>query len=274
MANTIGRYEVLDRLGTGGMAEVYLGRDPYMQRQVAIKLLSPALNTDQEVRRRFEQEAVVIAALEHSYIVPIYDFGYFGDQPFIVMRYMKGGSLKERIQDFGPLPLANAARIIERMASALDESHSRGYFHRDVKPDNILLDQQGGTYLSDFGLVKIVLGDHSGTKGKWFAGTPDYMSPEQVHGRKPVGAWSDVYALAISLFEILSGKLPFDDKNPMRLMMKHVQEPIPSIRTVIPTIDRGIEAVLMQAMAKEPEQRYQSAMEFSDAISGFAYQFG
>src|SRR5687768_8271661 len=218
MANSIGRYEVLDRLGSGGMAEVHRGRDPYMQRQVAVKVLSPSLNADQEVRRRFEQEAVVIAALEHSYIVPIYDFGYYGDQPFIVMRYMAGGSLKERLQDFGPLPLANAAKIIERMALALDEAHSRGLIHRDVKPDNILLDKQGGTYLSDFGLVKIILGDHSGTKGKWFAGTPDYMSPEQVHGRKPVGAWSDVYSLAISLFEMLSGQLPYIDKNPMRLM--------------------------------------------------------
>jgi eukaryotic-like serine/threonine-protein kinase len=274
MANLVGRYEVQDKLGEGGMAEVYLARDPYMQRQVAIKLLSPSLNTDQEVRRRFEQEAVVIAALEHSYIVPIYDFGYYGDQPFIVMRYMAGGSLKERLQNYGPLSLANAARIIERMASALDEAHSRGYFHRDVKPDNILLDQQGGTYLSDFGLVKIVLGDHSGTKGKWFAGTPDYMSPEQIHGRKPVGAWSDVYALAVSLFEMLSGQLPYIDKNPMRLMMKHVQEPTPSIRSVMPTVDRGVEAVLLQAMAKEPEHRHQSAIQFSEAVSGFAFQYG
>src|ERR1043166_4097972 len=126
MSDKIGRYEVIERVGAGGMAEVYLGRDPYMQRQVAIKVLSPALNTDEEVRKRFEREAVVIAALEHSYIVPIYDFGYFGEQPYIVMRYMAGGSLKERLDDYGRLPLPQAAKIIERMAEALDVAHNRG----------------------------------------------------------------------------------------------------------------------------------------------------
>jgi serine/threonine protein kinase len=267
MAELIGRYEVLEKLGAGGMAEVYLGRDPYMQRQVAIKLIAPALAADPEVHRRFEREAVVIAALEHSYIVPVYDFGYVGEQPYLVMRYMTGGSLKERIEDYGALPLDSAVMIIERMASALDEAHSRGIVHRDLKPDNMLLDHQGGTYLSDFGLVKILIGNDSGTKGNFFAGTPAYMSPEQVHGKFPIDARSDVYALAMSLFEMLTGQQPYADSNAMKLMMKQVNEPVPSLAAFNPSLDPRLDVVLQRALAKTPDARYDSVLAFADAVA-------
>src|SRR5688572_29063584 len=266
MADTIGRYEVLEKLGAGGMAEVYLGRDPYMQRQVAIKVMSPALAADQEVHKRFEREAVVIASLEHSYIVPVYDFGYVGEQPYLVMRYMSGGSLKEHIEDYGALPLSTAAVIIERMASALDEAHSRGIVHRDLKPDNMLLDHQGGTYLSDFGLVKILVGNSSGTKGNFFAGTPAYMSPEQVHGKFPIDARSDVYALGMSLFEMLTWPQPYADSNPMKLMMKQVNEPVPSLGAFNASLDPHIDQVIQRALSKHPDGRYGSVLAFADAV--------
>jgi eukaryotic-like serine/threonine-protein kinase len=270
MADSIGRYEVLNKLGAGGMAEVYLGRDPFMQRQVAIKVMSPALAADPEVHRRFEREAVVIAALEHSYIVPVYDFGYMGQQPYLVMRYMSGGSLKEHIEDYGALPLATAVGIIERMASALDEAHSRGIVHRDLKPDNMLLDHQGGTYLSDFGLVKILIGNTTGTKGNFFAGTPAYMAPEQVHGRFPIDGRTDVYALGMSLFEMLTGQQPYADNNPMKLMMKQVNEPVPSLAAFNPSLDSRLDAVLQRALAKTPEGRYESVLAFTDALRAVA----
>jgi serine/threonine protein kinase len=270
MPFTIGRYEVLEKLGSGGMAHVYLAQDPFMKRQVAIKVMAASLTHDPEFQDRFQREAEVIAALEHPYIVPVYDFGYFDEQPFLVMRYLLGGSLKERIEDYGVLPLSDASRIIERIASALDHAHRAGVVHRDVKPENVLMDQQGETFLADFGIVKILSKGPASSSGVWIAGTPAYMSPEQVHGDRQVTARSDVYAMGVMLYELVSGKKPYNDPNPTKLMMKHVLDPVPEIAVVLPDAPAGIADVIRKAMAKNPDDRYQSAGEFSEAVNGAA----
>ena len=171
----IGRYEIERELGRGGMAVVLLARDPAMKRQVAVKVLPRQFTFDPQFRARFQREAEVIAALEHPAIVPIYDFGEYDDQPYIVMRYMPGGSLADRLKR-GALPLAEAARIFTRLASALDEAHARGIIHRDLKPGNILFDQRGDPYISDFGIAKLAETSTTFT-GSAIIGTPAYMSP-------------------------------------------------------------------------------------------------
>jgi serine/threonine-protein kinase len=208
----IGKYEIIQKVGSGGMAHVFVAFDPDLKRQVAIKMMSGSLTRDPEFRLRFEREAEVIANLEHEYIIPVYEFGYHEDQPYLVMRYLMGGSLKERIEDYGPLSLSDAAAIMERMAAALEAAHRRGIVHRDFKPDNILMDTDGDTYLADFGIVKMLTGGV--TTGGWIAGTPAYMAPEQVHGDAEIDGRADVYAMGVSLYEILSGKLPYWDPTP------------------------------------------------------------
>jgi eukaryotic-like serine/threonine-protein kinase len=267
MTFSIGRYEVVEKLGSGGMAHVFLARDPYMKRQVAIKVMSAAMTTDPEFRTRFETEAEVIAALEHPFIVPVYDFGYYKEQPYLVMRYLMGGSLKERLEDYGPMAISDAAKILERMAAALDEAHRRGVVHRDVKPENVLLDTAGDTFLADFGIVKIMSAAGSGTAGQWITGTPAYMAPEQVYGDRPITPATDVYALGVTLYELLTTTKPYTDSNNTKLMMNHVMEPVPQITMVLPDAPAGIEEVIMKAMAKEPADRYQSAGEFSEAVN-------
>jgi eukaryotic-like serine/threonine-protein kinase len=270
MAFTIGRYEVLEKLGSGGMAHVYLASDPFMKRQVAIKVMSASLTHDPEFQDRFQREAEVIAALEHPYIVPVYDFGYFDEQPFLVMRYLMGGSVKERLEDYGPMPLSDAAKILERMAAALDHAHQAGVVHRDVKPENVLMDNHGETFLADFGIVKILSKGPGNSSGLWIAGTPAYMSPEQVHGDIPVTSRSDVYAMGIMLYEMLSGKKPFNDPNPTKLMMKQVLDPVPEINVVLNNAAPGIAEVIRKALAKDPDDRYEGAGEFSEAVNGAA----
>jgi serine/threonine protein kinase len=188
----IGRYEIKDELGRGGMATVYRGFDPRFKRHVAVKVLPREFLHDPTLKSRFQREAETVAALEHTAIVPVYDFGEDDDQLFLVMRYMPGGSLARRLRD-GPLTPAEAARILSRVASALDWAHSRGVVHRDVKPANLLFDANDEPYLSDFGIVKIVARDAgSFTVTGGVVGTPAYMSPEQARGDKVIDGRSDI----------------------------------------------------------------------------------
>ena len=263
--SNIGRYEIIRELGRGGMAVVYLARDPYMKREVAVKLMSGTLTADPEFRVRFQREASIVAVLDHPCIVPVYDFGYHEEQPFIVMRYMLGGSLADIIQKQGALSLSVAAQIVERMGAALDEAHRCGIIHRDFKPHNILMDAQGETFLGDFGLYKIA--NRSGSfSGAYILGTAAYMSPEQVHGDLEIDRRADVYAMGASLFEMLSGRPPYQDANQTRLMMKHVLDPVPDISGIMPDLPAGMDAVISRAMAKDPNTRYPTAGEFATAV--------
>jgi len=272
---SVGRYEIINELGIGGMATVYLARDPYMKREVAVKVMSAAVISDPDFRQRFQREAEIIAALEHAYIVPVYDFGYEADRPFIVMRRMTGGTLRQWITANGPLDIREAAGIMERMADALDEAHRRGIIHRDFKPHNILLDDKQKTFLADFGLVKIVAqtGGPS-SSANFIAGTPEYVAPEQVYSTEAIDHRADVYAMGVVLWEMITGSAPFQDTEPMRLMMKHIMEPTPMLSKALPDAPSGLEAVIARAMAKDAKDRYPTAGDFSKALNATSGWWG
>lgn len=261
----VGRYELVSELARGGMATVYLAHDPRFNRQVAIKILPRAFTHDAQFMGRFHQEAEAVASLEHQYVVPVYDFGEEDGQPYLVMRYMAGGSLSQRIRR-GPMPVREALRVLRPIAEALDYAHTRGIVHRDVKPANILFDSSGGAYLSDFGIAKLSEATSSFT-GNASIGTPAYMSPEQIRGGAPIDGRSDIYSLAITLYEMLAGEVPYKGETTTQQMMKHILEPVPRITQASPNIAPGIELVLMKALAKSPGDRFTTAAAFVEALA-------
>ena len=266
MSQTIGRYKVLSQLGAGGMGTVYRALDPVIEREVALKLLPANFSADTSLVQRFQREARVIARLEHPHIVPIYDVGDYEGQPFIVMRLIEGGTLRERIgqPNFG-LPAAVA--VVEQMASALAVAHRKDIVHRDLKPANILFDQEGAAYLSDFGIAKVLDATVQLT-GTGIIGTPAYMSPEQFSSA-PVDGRSDQYSLAVVLFEIVSGRLPFTGDT-VQVMFKHISTPAPDVRQLNPKLPTELSAVLLKALAKNAAERYSTILEFSAAVRSAA----
>ena len=253
----IGRYEVERELGRGGMAVVHLARDPLMKRQVAVKVmprLSPEIDT--QFRVRFEREAQIIASLEHPSIVPVHDFGYAEEQPFIVMRYMAGGSLEERIKNQSVSP-QETIRIFQQIAPAMDYAHHRGIIHRDLKPANILFDSDNNAFVADFGVAKMSEASTALT-GSGIIGTPAYMSPEQAMGKHALDGRSDVYSLGVVLFIMLTGKLPFEGDTPMSLAVAHIMEPVPNILKLRPDLPGPYKELIERAMAKEREQRFET----------------
>ena len=264
----IGRYEIKSELGRGGMATVYKAYDPRFEREVAVKVLPRELLHDPQFRVRFERDAKTIAALEHQAIVPVYDVGDDDGQPYFVMRCMTGGSLGDTIAN-GPIPLSTTARIMERLAPALDEAHFKGIVHRDLKPGNILLDRAGEPFISDFGIAKMTQSQNTSVTGNAIIGTPAYMSPEQAQGEQVDGR-SDVYALGVIIYEMLVGAQPYQATTPMAVVVKHITDPIPHILDKSPSLPVAIEAVIEKAMAKNPADRFASAGELSAALSAVA----
>ncbi len=266
----IGRYRIEKELGQGGMSVVYLARDPYMKRRVAIKILPRHYAAENGFLLRFQREAQVIASLEHPAIVPVHDFGEQDGQPYIVMRFMPGGSLADRLKR-GPLGLAEAARILDRLAPALDEAHAQGIIHRDLKPGNILFDQCDRAYLCDFGLVKFSeISATPLTSSGGVVGTPAYMSPEQARGVATLDGRTDVYSLGVIFYEMLAGALPYKAETPMGLAMMHVLEPVPSILAKKPDVPPGSDAIIRRAMAKEREDRYPTPTALAAAVARLA----
>lgn len=261
-----GRYEIESELGRGGMATVYLANDPRFRRKVALKVMSNALRDDPTFRGRFEREAHIIATLEHPAIVPVYDYGEVDAQPFLVMRYMPGGTLADRIIA-GPLSLEAAVPIVQRLAGALDHAHQQGVIHRDLKPGNILFDQYDNAFLTDFGIVKLAQGTNTSLTGSGVIGTPAYMSPEQIHGEKTLDGRSDIYTLGIILFEMLTGRKPYRAETPVKQMMAHVLNPIPQIREIKPELPDDFETVIQRVLAKERKERFGTATELTAAIT-------
>lgn len=262
-AEKFSRYEIRQVLGTGGMAAVYRAYDPLLERDVALKIIKHDLLNDPQVRERFEHETRIITRLEHAAIVPVHEVGHDQEQLFFVMRYMMGGSLVGRIQQ-RPLSLGEITRILQRVAAALDYAHNRGVIHRDVKPGNILFDENDNAYISDFGIAKIANGAAKLTSSG-IIGTPTHISPEQALGKR-VDSRSDMYSLGVILFEMLSGKMPFEASTPLGMAFKHATEPAPHVREFNPGLPRSVDAVVEKVLAKEPNQRYSSGAELSAAF--------
>ncbi len=260
----IDRYQIRSEQGRGGMATVYRAYDPGVGREVAIKVLPPQFTHDPLFRERFDREARTIISLEHSAIVPIYDFGEEQDQPYLVMRYMPGGSLAERLKE-GPLTVSECAAILQRIGPALDEAHKRGIIHRDLKPGNILFDQYGAAFLSDFGIAKLSEATAALT-GSAIIGTPAYMSPEQARGDPDIDGRSDIYSLGVILFEMLSGEAPYEADTPMGVAIKHILDPIPRIQERRPDLPLAVDSVITRAMAKDASARFQTAAELTEAL--------
>jgi len=263
----IGHYEIKSELGRGGMATVYLGYDDRFERDVAVKVLPAEFLHDPQFSVRFHREARVIAALEHPAIVPVYDVGEADGLPYFVMRYMDGGSLADLLAK-GELSLKEAARIINIIAPALDDAHAKGIIHRDLKPANILFDQRNRPYLSDFGIAKISDSPIDVT-GSAIIGTPAYISPEQAQG-KEIDGRSDIYALGAILYRMLTGVRPYEGDTPMSMVVKHITDPIPDILKDRPNLPKATGTFIYRAMAKDPDDRFQSAAEFAEYLSALA----
>ncbi|NJR12752.1 serine/threonine protein kinase, partial [bacterium] len=261
----LGQYEIQQLIKKGGMGAVYRAVQPSLGRAVAIKILPPHPTLDESVVQRFEREARTIGTLQHPHILPLYDYGRQDNILYLVMAYADGGSLAELMSD-GPLPLTLADRLVRETASALDYAHRRGIVHRDIKPANILLDSEGHALLADFGIVKIAA-DSSTLTGTAIIGTPAYMSPEQGQG-DPTDNRSDIYSLGVMAFEMLTGRQPFTGETPMKVLLKHINEPIPSILDLNDQLPVTLQRVMRRVLAKDPGQRYGTAGEFAMAFTG------
>ena len=251
----LGEYELLEAIGRGGMAAVYRARHAPTGRIVAVKILSPQAAENESFLLRFRREARVVYRLQHPHIVPVEAFGEVGDYAFLVMPYLRVGSLADRLAQ-GPLTPQEGGRILSQVCSALDYAHQQGVVHRDVKPSNILLDEAGNALLADFGLAQIHDASISLT-GSALLGTPAYVSPEQVRGEL-VDARSDQYSLGIVLYQLTTGKLPYEAETPMAVLLKQVNDPMPRPRLVNSNIPESVERVILKATAKEPADRFAS----------------
>ncbi len=268
----IGRYEIMSEIERGGMATVYYARDPFVDRYVAIKILPRALVHDSESRARFEREARIIATIEHPAIVPIYDYGEEDGQPFLVMRFMKGGSLGRRLRH-NIFSLPEARNILVRIAPAIDKVHQLGIVHRDLKPDNILFDEDDHPYIADFGIAKLAEASAS-ISGDKLVGTLYYASPEHLQKGNALNSLSDIYALGVILFEMLTGDVPFKGEVTTQLIKAILMDPVPQASEFNPSLPPAIDALIERAMAKNPKHRHQSANEFATSLEAVIQAVG
>jgi serine/threonine protein kinase len=260
----LGKYKIITEVGQGDFAAVYKAVDTTLDRTVALKVLAPHLLWDYAFVQRFQREARVAANLDHPNILTIYEVGQIEGVYFIAMQFLEGRTLSQILEAEGPLPVSRVRAIIEQVASALDYAHARGFVHRDIKPSNVIVAEDGRATLTDFGLVKAGEGTKLSTTGVVF-GTPEYISPEQAQGEKVDGR-SDIYSLGIMLFEMLSGQVPFEADTPLEVPIKHLTAPLPLPREVNPDISEPVEQVILKAMAKAPEDRYQRVSEMAEAL--------
>jgi serine/threonine protein kinase len=264
VGQSLGQYQILSEIATGGMSTVYLARQTSMNRDVAIKVLPRTFLHDNTFLERFNREVDIIAHLQHPHILPVYDYGQFSEMPYIVMAYLRGGTLTDKIKREGAMDTAEVARITREIADALDYAHSKGIIHRDFKPGNVLLDEQGNTYLADFGLAKLRESSSQITRTSAMLGTPAYMPPEQADSSELTAA-ADVYALGVTVFQMLTGRVPFEGST-TQILIAHAMQPIPNIRDFRPSLSPETQNIINRAMAKNPAERYGSAGKLAQGL--------
>jgi serine/threonine-protein kinase len=276
-----GQFRVLEKVGTGGMGSVYKAEQPAMNRMVAIKILHPKLAGRKDLTSRFRREARAMSQLTHPNTVKVFMYGELEDDGslYIVMEMLEGRNLNQTVRKEGPIAVERAIPILIQVCGALQEAHDLGIVHRDLKPENIFLCKQGGISdypkVLDFGLAKVTErqmqpGSVILTQEGMVFGTPEFMSPEQAQG-KTLDARSDIYSLAVILYEVLTGKLPFTARTPMEYIQKHVTDPIIPLSERVPDrkFAKGLDDVLAKALQKQPDNRFQTAGEFGEALRPF-----
>jgi hypothetical protein len=271
---SFGSYTGLELLGRGGMGEVYRGHHPMLNRRVAIKILLDSTTPNEEARKRFMREAQTLARLKHPNIVTLHDFGVQDDKPYVVMEYIDGHDLGDILKERGRLPLDEALPILQDIASALDYAHEQGVVHRDIKPSNVMVENVTGSgslrihraVLMDFGIAKTYSEQTRLTQSPGILGTLDYISPEQILGASTVDGRADVYSFGVMAYQMLTGKLPFEHRDPGAVVMAHLMQPPPDPRGVIPDLPAHVAAGLLRALTKTPEDRFSRAGGFIETV--------
>ncbi len=258
------RYRIKETIGGGGMANVYLARDIILDRDVAIKVLRMDYADDEEFIARFDREAQSATSLSHPNIVSIYDVGEEDQILFMVMEYVDGMTLKEYIQHYAPLDVQEALDIMKQIADAIAHAHANEIVHRDIKPQNILINTYGQAKVTDFGIA-VALSATALTQTNSILGSVHYLSPEQARGGMATKK-SDVYSLGIVLFELLTGRLPFSGQTPVSIALKHLQDDTPSVKRFNPNVPQSVENIVLRATAKDPFHRYASVYEMEEAL--------
>jgi serine/threonine protein kinase len=265
---TLGKYRVLESLGRGGMAQVYRGYHPHLDRHVAVKVLRADLVEQDEFLERFRREAHAVSGLRHANIVQVFDFDTQDDLYYMVMELLEGDTLRARLNEYRVakerMPLDDIARILADILNGLEYAHSEGVIHRDIKPANIMLTKKGQAVLTDFGIAQI-LGATQVTVAGAMMGTLNYMAPEQGLENR-CDARSDIYSLGIVLYEMLTGFTPFDADTPLAILMKHLNDPLPLPSKLDPSLPPSFEQIVLKSLSKDPEDRYQSADEMLTAV--------
>lgn len=258
LGETVGSYQVTGQLGQGGMATVYKAYHASLDRYVALKVLHPAFKEDVTFHARFQREARVLAKLEHAHIVPIYDFAEHEGQPYLVMKYIEGETLKSRLAK-GPATLTETRQVVDAVGAALAYAHKQGILHRDIKPSNIIITPDDTYYLSDFGLARIASAGESTLSQDTLLGTPNYISPEQAQGLADLDGRTDIYSLGVVLYEMIVGRVPFSGDTPFAVIHDHIYSPLPPPSVVNPSISEPLEKFLLKALAKDRSDRFADA---------------
>lgn len=261
----LGPYQIIAPMGQGGMATIYKAYHARLDRTVAIKMMHQAFLEDQNFLSRFEREAQIVAKLEHPNIVPVYDFADYEGQPYLVMKYIEGQTLKA-LNDRAGLSADDVLRVMQPIADALDYAHRQGVLHRDIKPSNIILGTDGTIYLTDFGLARLAQLGQSTLSTDLLVGTPNYISPEQAMGTKDIDSRTDLYSLGVVLYELVVGRVPFSADTPFAVIHDHIYTPLPAPSSINPNINPEVEAVLVKALSKKPAERYNTATEMIAAF--------